>query len=151
MKNLLLFFSILLSFRAVAQTDTAKVIGIHTAVGKSISQEEKIKYHLFPEYKDSLFESARIVKLNDSTYEVVVHSTGGADIKSYISTQELDGMYFRIDEINRSDRAFAEKPAMTEEERKKIRHRQIASTMIQVLGEVFLLSLQVALSIALAN
>ncbi|MCW3085888.1 MAG: hypothetical protein JWP12_3254 [Bacteroidetes bacterium] len=101
MKRLQLFILLLIiSLGANAQTaDTAKLIGIHTAVGKTITRDEKIKYQLFPEYNDREFDSAQIFRYNDTTYELRIASSNGSMIKTVISNSRMDDLYNRIDNI----------------------------------------------------
>lgn len=158
MKHFSFLLLFLLCSLAKAQTpDSAKAIGIHPAVGKSISCGEKIKYRLFTEYKDSLFKSAEVLKFNDSTYEAVIHTTKGIDVKTYLSTEEMDRLYFRIDEISKADKQHAGNftDPSEEEEEKRIKRKQRASAagdiFLEILGQAIIVSLQVMLTAVLTN
>lgn len=121
-----LFFTLffLSFFFAKAQNaDSGRVIGIHPAVGKSISREEKIRYALFPEYKDSLFESAEIIKYNDSTFMLHVRAVQGTEITTKVSTRELDDLFYDIEKVEKSKKEKDEY-VLTEEERKEIRRKR---------------------------
>jgi hypothetical protein len=123
MRKLLLAF--LLSFPLLLKAgtgDTSKVIGIHPAVGKSISRDEKIKYKLFPEYIDSLFESAEVTRCSDSTFLLNVRTVQGTDIHNSISTKQLDDLYYRIDDIEKVKKE--PEYVMTEEEKKEERRKR---------------------------
>ncbi len=101
MKQLQLFILLfLVSLLANAQTaDTAKLIGIHKAVGKTITRDEKIKYQLFTEYKDDTFDSAQVFRYNDTTYELRIASSNGSILKTAITGSQMDEMYNHIDNI----------------------------------------------------
>ena len=101
MKQLRIFiFLFLVSLLANAQTaDTAKLIGIHKAVGKTITRDEKIKYHLFTEYKDDTFDSAQVFRYNDTTYELRISSSNGSMVKTMIGDSQMNQLYNRIDNI----------------------------------------------------
>ena|SRR6218665_2889343 len=152
-----LFLVVMVCSFAQAQTnDSAKVIGIHPAVGKSISREEKISYQLFTQYKDSLFESAYVLKLSDSTYEVVVRTIRGDYIRNQISSKEMDDLYYRVDEISKAGKQQNDHFAnLSEEEKKRIRKQQRADAageiLLDFLGQMVLVTLQVLLTAALTN
>lgn len=117
MKKLLIFITLTISGISFAQTtETGKAIIVHPAIGKLIDQSEKITFTLFPEYKDSTFNSAYVVKYNDSTFTVVVTNINNQSIEKSISRIELDKMYYQIDEISQK-----EKPVYNEEKKKRKR------------------------------
>lgn len=94
---LLLLFPVLVK----AQTnDEGKVIIIHPAVGKTITADNKKQYHLFPQYKDSLFSSAEVTKYNDTTYSIAFKTITGQTIEKSATTEELNEIYHQIDEIH---------------------------------------------------
>jgi hypothetical protein len=90
---LILIFPVVLSAQS---SDSIKVIGIHPAVGKSISQNEKIRYKLFPQYKDESFEQAEVLKLNDSIFVLSVKPVKGNSIQCPITVNELDELFYQI-------------------------------------------------------
>lgn len=125
MKQLLIISFLLFSALAKAQNpDSTKLIGIHPLVGKTISQGEKIHYKLFPEYKDSVFHSAQLFKLNDSTFQLCTKTINGTEIKSYLTTKELDELYYRIDESEKAREGKQEEYVMTKEEKKEERRER---------------------------
>ncbi|MCE3279429.1 MAG: hypothetical protein K0S44_1620 [Bacteroidetes bacterium] len=95
--SLLLLFIILPTLLSAQASDSVKVIGIHPAVGKSISRNEKIQYKLFPQYKNESFEQAEVLKLNDSTFVLAVKPVNGNSIKCPITIAELDELFYQID------------------------------------------------------
>ena len=152
---LLLIFCLITIITNGHNPDSVKVIGLHPAIRKTISQDAKIKYHLFPEYKDSLFGSAQIIKLNDTIYHLVIHSITGTDVKATISIKELDEMYFRIDDVYASAKAQEDPYALPEEDRKEIRRKENArkagKIIMTVMTNIVLVSLQAFLSVTLSN
>ncbi len=82
----------------MAQTsESIKILTLHPSVGKLIDVKEKKDFYLFPEYKDSLFESAEILKYNDSTYTIRFKTTSGTVFEKPTSIHELDAMYAKVD------------------------------------------------------
>jgi|GEM_PF-5974585 len=156
MKHLLLLCLFSCSFFAKAQDpDTMKVIGIHPAVGKVISKDEKIKYRLFPEYKDSTFISARVLKSNDSTFMLSVSALHGIELNNYISTKELDALYYQIDDIEKGRQPKEEQYVQTDEEKKqerKRRNQEAASQFwLDVLGQMIVVTVETLILVALSN
>lgn len=83
-----------------AQTDDSiKIITLHPSVGNSIDVHEKKMFYLFSDYKDSIFESAEILKYNDSTYTFRFKTTNGKILEKPTNKHELDEMYAKIDRI----------------------------------------------------
>jgi hypothetical protein len=135
--------------------DSLKVIGIHPAVGKMITRDEKIKYHLFPEYKDSIFESAQIFSLNDSTFLVSIKTINGIEVRNYISTSQLDKIYYRIDELQKGKQVPEEEYVMTKEEKKEARKGRARDASLDFLVDFFaqmtIITLEALLTFALTN
>lgn len=98
MKKLIYFLLLFLPLLSIAQTsDGIKIITLHPSIGKSIDALEKKEFSLFPDYKDSIFELAEIVKYNDSTYTIRFTTTTGKIFEKPVSTNELDAMYAKVD------------------------------------------------------
>lgn len=116
---ILIFLFFLPTIFFAQSPDSSKVIGIHPAVGKSISQNEKIRYHLFPQYKHVSFEQAEVLKVNDSTFVLLVKPVNGNSIKCPITIAELDELFYQIDEIEKSKRRVDDEYVISEEERKE--------------------------------
>lgn len=155
MRTLLLLFCLFsLSIRAQIR-DSARVIGIHPAVGKEISRNEKIRYQLFPEYKDSIFSSAAIVKLNDSTFQLSVTSIQGIQVNNHIGTKELDELFYRIDDAEKGKKIRDEEYVMSEEEKKEQRRkrsREASSDFwYNFLAQMTIVTIETLLTIAFAN
>jgi len=99
MKLLNIFLLSLISTICFSQDSIqGKAIILHPAVGKIIDNSEKKLFGLFPEYKDSTFSSAFIIKFNDSSYIAVITNIKNQNIEKNITIQQLDAMYYSIDE-----------------------------------------------------
>lgn len=155
MKPFLLLVMFLLPFAIKAQTtDSAKVIGIHPAVGKIISRDEKIKYHLFEEYKDSTFESAELFKCKDSTFLLSVKSIQGNELKSPISTKQLDDLYFKIDEVEKMQAKTADEylqSSVAKEAEKKKKARDNSNFWIDFFTQLTIVTIETFITLALTN
>lgn len=98
MKTLFIGILLIFSIACFAQIEqSGKVIIVHPSVGKVIDNYEKKVYGLFPEYRDSTFNSAYIIKYTDSSFAVIVTDIKNQTIEKNISSKELDNMYFQID------------------------------------------------------
>lgn len=101
MKGIPLFILLLASLFAKAQTaDTATLIGLHPAVGKVIDRDEKMKYHLFPEYDDRLFDKAQFYSRNDTAFMLVITSISGTKMKYAVNPVLMDELYEQIDAVD---------------------------------------------------
>jgi hypothetical protein len=98
-KNIFLLFLFLPFFLQAQTADSVKIITLHPSVGKSIDVKEKKEFYLFPDYNDSIFESAEILKYNDSTYTIRFKTTTGNFFEKPTNTKELDAMYAKVDRI----------------------------------------------------
>ena len=102
MKSGFLLLLLLLTFATQAQvSDTAKLIGLHPAVGKVIDRDEKMKYRLFPDYDDRLFEKAELYSMNDTAYLLVITSVSGTKMKYHVNEVLMDKLYEQVDAIDR--------------------------------------------------
>lgn len=156
MKKLFVFSLIILSSFAQAQTaDSGKVIGIHPAVGKLITRDEKIRYRLFSEYKDSTFENAKIIKYNDSTFVLDVTSIQGTEIKTNVNTKQLDDLYFKIDDVVKGKSVDNDEYVKTDQEKKEERKRRRAdadrSFWYNFFAEMTILTFETILTFAFTN
>ena len=150
MKQLSFFISfLLLSLCANAQTDTAKLIGLHPAVGKTISRDEKIKYHLFKLYDDNTFASAQVFMYNDTTYLLKVTQTNGSLLQDTMRTNQMDDFYTRIDEVEKAKIKDPEYAITTQEKQETYKkHRSVADTN-QLLSDVFRITLDALYTLSL--
>ncbi|HEX8514805.1 MAG TPA: hypothetical protein VF868_01310 [Bacteroidia bacterium] len=124
MKIFRLLFLLLLPICSHAQSfDSVKVLGIHPAVGKLITADEKVKYKLFPEYKDSTFESARVLKYNDSLFVLCVRSINGTELTKDIGTDQLDKLYYAVEELEKQKKP-REDYVMSDEEKRETERRR---------------------------
>lgn len=100
MKIIIYFILIFFPFSAIAQTgDSVKILTLHPSVGKSIDVKEKKEFYLFPDYKDSVFRSAEILKYNDTAYTIRFTTTTGNVFEKPTTTKELDAMFAKIDTV----------------------------------------------------
>lgn len=98
MKKIIYFVLLFLPLLTLAQTsDGVKILTLHPSVGKSIDVNEKKEFYLFPDYNDSVFKSAEILKYNDSTYTIRFTATTGKVFEKPTNTNELDAMYAKVD------------------------------------------------------
>ncbi len=98
MKHLLLILSLTVSTATFSQThEEARIISIHPSVGNTIDVKEKQKFSLFPEYNDSLFESAQLLKYNDSTYTFLIKPVGGKSFERPADFNERQLYYNKIE------------------------------------------------------
>ncbi len=95
-------FVILYTFITVAQeTIPGKVVSLHIVVGDVITVDEKIKYTLFPELKDSLFQSALLILHPDSSYSFLIKPSNSKK-KSFerpTNKAEIAEMISKIDKV----------------------------------------------------
>jgi hypothetical protein len=156
MKHFFLIAFILFNLVVQAQTSAnAKLIGIHPAVGKTISQDEKIRYRLFPQYKDSTFESAQVFKLSDSTFLLAVKPITGSELKSPISIPELDELFYRIDEAEKNKKNVEEDYVLSKEERKEAERKRAGNENSEFwwnfLAQMTIITLETIIAIGLSN
>ncbi|MGZ4060904.1 MAG: hypothetical protein ACXVPU_17870, partial [Bacteroidia bacterium] len=122
---LLLFFSF--NFLHSQTIVNGKLIILHPSVGNSIDQKEKKEFSLFPEYSNSEFESAQLIKHNDTTYTFLISTTKGKSFERPTNLREMQQYYNAIEAIkpaqtaNESDDYYTQKPEKDEEA--KPRHR----------------------------
>lgn len=126
-----------------AMQDSMKVIGIHPAVGKSITKQDKIYFKIFPEYNDSIFFSAYVILNTDSTYTLAVNTINNKNIKRPIDRKELDQIHFAIDNKSKEESIdYVQK----DEDKKAIRKERANRTFMNVLAQIALVSFQVLLT-----
>ena len=98
MKKITCCLLLFLPFLSFSQTSgSVKILTLHPSVGKSIDVNEKKEFSLFPDYKDSIFGSAEILKYNDSTYTIRFTTTTGKVFEKPTNTNELDAMYANVE------------------------------------------------------
>lgn len=102
MKHRIIFLLLLAGFSMRAQTDSMRLIGLHPSVGKTIDRDEKIRYRLFPQYRDSLFDNAQIFTANDTTYKLVITSVSGSNAGYLIDTTMMTRLYNQIDSVDKA-------------------------------------------------
>jgi hypothetical protein len=78
-------------------SEKGKIIILHPSVGNAIDAKEKKQYHLFPEYKDLLFQSAELVKYNDSTYTFLIKTTKAGSFERPAPFEERQQYYNAIE------------------------------------------------------
>ena len=156
MKHFLLLLTCFIGSALFSQTlDSSKIIGIHPAVGKSITKDEKVRYHLFPEYKDSLFESAHVLKYNDTTFALVIKPINASEIVRSISTKELDALYYNVEDIEalskKTEDAYAFSSEEKKEGQKKHHNGYWDDALSEFLWDLFALTFEVLITAAFSN
>ena len=149
MKYFFLILSLIAFKVSVSQTkDEGRVVSLHPSVGNVIDAKEKAKFSLFPEYNDSLFESAQLVKYNDTTYSFMIKPVQGKSFERPIEFNELRLYYNKIESIEPASKAItAVDPSdyYTENkgERKKD-HMETAGYILETVFDVLFIILQFA-------
>src|SRR3989338_2509423 len=98
---LLVLLLLIPGFKGFAQLQgTGQIAMLHPSVGNTITKDEKKTFDLFPEKPDNTFESAQLVKYNDSTFTFLFRS-----INTEIPSEEKAGIgvliscYYKIEKI----------------------------------------------------
>lgn len=138
MKKINFFILFILPLFSLAQTaERIKVITLHPSVGKSIDVNEKREFYLFPDYNDSIFESAEILKYNDSIYFIRFKTTNGKEFEKPTNTNELDQMFAKVE--SRKPRDYVESNDEKETRRRQVHNHNeaiglhIGNVILQVL------------------
>jgi hypothetical protein len=131
------------SSTAFAQSEkNGKIISFHPSIGNSIELKEKQEYELFPEYSDSLFESAELIKFDSSNFEVKFKTKNAKSFNRPITTAQLDEIYYAIDRRQPLNQpTLDEKNELQEIERKR-RNAEIARNVAEISLEAFFYTLQ---------
>ncbi len=97
----LLFVFQFLTVDASSQTveKEGKIVAFHPAAGNSITLAEKKEFGIFPEYNDSLFESAQLVKYDSARYTVLIKARTGQSLEREILQTELNAIYKKIESV----------------------------------------------------
>ena len=102
MRNYCIFILLFLSsfiLKAQKACDEGRIVALHPTIGQTITIDEKKKFSLLSQYADSTFESAQLVKYNDSTYSFVIRKTDGERSEKFITKIEVEKMYAQIEQI----------------------------------------------------
>jgi hypothetical protein len=155
MKKLLTLLLLLgIKFSYAQTTDSLKWMNISPEVGNSIEQSEKIKFHLFLQYKDSLFESAHFIQLNDTTVELIIKPLNRPEISQITSIREEQEIAATIRNQVASHQESIYEPTL-KEIRKKERQREFGEAMAdigtRILTEVIFIGIETLLLSALSN
>jgi len=104
MKFILFGLTLLFPLFGISQEKiNGKVMELHSSVGSVITVDEKQKFNLFPEYKDSLFQSAMLIMHADSTYAFLIKPTVRTQsFERETNLQEMDEMKKKIEQISPS-------------------------------------------------
>ena len=98
MKQISVFALLLLSTLSYSQVPAnGRIIILHPSVGNVIDQKEKEQFGLFKEYNDSLFESAELVKYNDTTFSFLITTRAGKSFERPSSDKEVREYYNTIE------------------------------------------------------
>jgi hypothetical protein len=96
---IIILFLASFTLRAQAILGTGSVITLHPAIGPTITLNEKKKFFLFPQEDTLLFESALVIKYNDSVYSFVIRKTDGNRFEKFTTKKEIEEMYSRIEKL----------------------------------------------------
>jgi len=143
MKKLpLIVLLMLLPFLPKAQEIiNGKVIQLHSSVGEVITIDEKNKFVLFPEYKDSMYQSAMFIQHPDYTFAFLIKPKKGMG-KSFERTtsgDEIIEMCNRIDKIEPGESFYKknEVHAFSSESKDKTYVSQTKTNVSSVGGRIF--------------
>jgi hypothetical protein len=148
MKWVHLFIFIFLTQFLHSQTaENGKVVALHPSIGNTIDIKEKKQFSLFPEYTDSLFESAQLIKYNDTTYTFLIKTTSGKSFERAAKFHEMQKDYATIESIKPAQVVNSEKKtdyySPKEENNEKAKSRRVASGIgFEIFFDVLLFSLQ---------
>jgi hypothetical protein len=95
---LLIFVSI--SLKAQNHFDEGKIIQLHPSTGFAVTPAAKIKYNLFPQFQDSVFEYAQLVKYNDSSFTFIFRTKYDGRVERSTTIAEINDVYNKIEKIN---------------------------------------------------
>ncbi|MCX6295042.1 MAG: hypothetical protein NTX97_03070 [Bacteroidetes bacterium] len=120
------------------------IIAFHPSLGKTVDQKEKKDFGLFPEYTDSLFESAQLVKYAVDSFTVLFKTKIGKSFERPISIHELDKIYATIEQANPSSTVETKNEEDSKEREIKRRKRNETANNI---GEITYLSFEFMLDL----
>lgn len=148
MKHLFtIVFSFLLFNFGVGQTDNKdKIVAFHPSIGNTLDKSEKIRYTVFPEYKDSLFESAQLIQHDSSSYSVLIKTTNAHSFKKEINRTELDIIYAKIESMQSTNSGSTDDyvdNSTTQKKEKKQDHADTARLAGEITLQIVFIALQI--------
>lgn len=126
------------------------IVAFHPSVGNAIDLSEKKELNLFPEYNDSLFESAQLIKYSNDRYALLFKTTKGGSFEKPITIKELDEIYFNIEKVKPSAKSSSDDYVDNKASKKSSEKRENRSENVQIAAEITLQIIFVFLEI-LAN
>lgn len=105
--SLIILFPFIVSAQEVV--NKGKLVVLHPSVDSIITIDKKIKYALFPEYTNSVFGSAELIKYNDTVFSFVFKTTNGSTFERATTRTDIDKMYYQIEERDKNDVASNQK------------------------------------------
>ncbi|MFL5762858.1 MAG: hypothetical protein ACJ77K_02880 [Bacteroidia bacterium] len=156
MKRICLLFALLISlfFKGFSQMDpVGNIIAFHPSVGNSVDLKEKQTFGIFKEYNDSLFESAQLLKYNDSTFTIAVKVKDRNSFEVPATKAQLNEIYHAIDRIQPAeDVDYVDKKTLEQEERaKRERRAEVWSNIGQATMQGVIVFLEVSLTLLTWN
>lgn len=131
------------------------IVAFHPSVGNSINLTEKKEFNFFPEYNDSLFESAQLVKYSNDRYTVLFKTTKGGSFEKAITTGELDELYASVEKVKPAEKAPATNNSgekkLSKEELEKQQKRDDHYESVQTIAEITFQIIFVLLEICANN
>jgi hypothetical protein len=120
---------------------TGRIVVLHPSLGQTITLAEKKEFGLFPNYPDSIFETASIVKYNDSLFSVLYKDIHNSALERTISQSQLYEIYLKV------EKAKPAPPPVVSASPKSPGFLQTAGEAADVFSETFVKTLQVILII----
>ncbi|MBA3971903.1 MAG: hypothetical protein H0X46_07125 [Bacteroidetes bacterium] len=131
---ILLFFAFYSGASFAQESSTDKIIAFHPSAGKTIDLQEKIKYSIFKEYSDSIFQSAQLVKRNTGDYFILISTRSGKSFEKPVTIAELDAIHAAIDKVtpaqHKTVTSIEPETDRNAEEERRIRQRRTENAII---------------------
>lgn len=166
-KNPVLYFFCLLFIltgftkNCFSQTNSGgKIVALHPSVGNTIDAIENKKFNLFPEYNDSLFESAQLIKYNDSSYTFLIKTIKNQSFERVATFNELQTAYHKIEKIQpkidptlneKDDYREADEQYSQKDKLKRERRAETANIVGEIAYQSLMIVLEILVMISLSN
>lgn len=144
-----LFFTLFCSFTfSIAAQSVGTIVALHPSVGNTITLNEKKEFHLFPEVSDETFETAQLVRYNDSTYSYIFKSISEQNTKEIkINLATLLSDYYQIEYIKPAPPAL-QNPTPPISNDRKDRLKGFSEDLSDIYSNVIVPTMQVLLYFA---
>ncbi|MCW3085887.1 MAG: hypothetical protein JWP12_3253 [Bacteroidetes bacterium] len=123
---------------------TGQIMMLHPSLGNTITLNEKQKFGLFPQQPDSTFETAQLVKYDDTTYTILFRTVCDDRFENTISINELLLMYIKVEQIQPAHSEQQVAAAATDEKKStSYAANKNGIPVLDVLGSVIHASVQI--------